>query len=289
MDSNHKAIRKTLLYSSLFSFPLTKEELYRYAITDKKIPFASFEKALSSASYLVCKEGYYAFLDQNEEIEKRKRMQPYIRNKEQRAKKAALLLSHIPTIYLIGLSGSLAAGSARKDDDIDLFIVTRKNTLFITRLVVMVFLTLKGLRRRRNEKNPSNKICLNLWMDTQGLSFFQDNDDIYTAREIAQAKPLFDRKSTYNRFIESNKWVQKILPHAFLSLSDPLYKKKQSFWEWIFLLGEPFAKVLQLLIMKRHLTREIITPHFLAFHPIDYRNRILKRYLELLQNQAKLL
>ena len=251
MDSNHQAIRRTLLYSSLFSFPLTKDELYRYTISDKKIPFSSFEKALKNASYLTSKDGYYALLENREHIERRKKMQQHVLNKEQKAKKAARFLSYIPTIYLIGLSGSLAAGSARKDDDLDLFIVTQKNTLFITRLVVMILLSLTGLRRRRHEKNPSNKICLNLWMDTEALSIFQENGDLYTAREIAQAKPLFERKNTYNRFIKSNEWVQKILPHAFLSLHAPLYKKKKSLWGKVYVLGEPFAKSLQLMIMKR--------------------------------------
>ena len=250
MDSNQQAIIRTLLYSSLFSFPLTKDELYRYIISNKKIPISSFEKALRQSSYLVSKDGYYALMKNGEHIERRKKMQPWVVRKEQKAKKAAQLLSHIPTIYLISLSGSLAAGSARKDDDIDLFIVTQKNTLFITRLVVMILLSLTGLRRRRHEKNPSNKICLNMWMDTEALSFFRESGDLYTAREIAQTKPIFERKSTYSHFMRSNEWVQKILPHAFSPLRDPLYKKKTSVWEKLYVLGEPFAKVLQLMIIK---------------------------------------
>ena len=124
-----------------------------------------------------------------------------------------------------------------------------------------------------------------MWMDTEALSFFRESGDLYTAREIAQTKPIFERKSTYSHFLRSNEWVQKVLPHAFSPLRDPLYKKKTSVWEKLYILGEPFAKALQLMIIKRHQTREIVKPHFLAFHPIDYRNLILKRYFTLLQKE----
>ena len=41
-----EAILKTLLYSDIFDFPLTKEELWRFLISDKKIEFEEFNKDL---------------------------------------------------------------------------------------------------------------------------------------------------------------------------------------------------------------------------------------------------
>ncbi len=291
MDSNQQAIIKTLLYSSLFSFPLRKDELYRYLISNRFLSKSAFEKALRACSeQIVENDGYYSLREYVKTIKNRKEMTGTLINKFKEAEKIAELLSLIPTIYFIGLSGGLAAGSAKESDDIDFFIITKKDTLFITRLLSLTVVQLLGKRRRFKEKDPSGKICLNMWIDTTRLAFPISEQDIYVAREVTQLRPLITRGTIYNEFIASNTWVTTYLPHAFTPLF-PIKKIRRFFrvGEYALLVLEPVARTCQKFVIDRHRTTEIVLNNYLAFHPKDYRIQVLHAFSQRLRQRAKIL
>lgn len=291
MDYNERAILKTLLYSSLFAFPLTEDELYRYLISDRQVSFPVFQKALEkSPSVVSFKNTYYALKEQKESISTRVRCERLVEKNYEAARHVSRLLSYIPTIYFIGLSGSLAAGSTKDRDDIDFFIITKKNTLFISRLSALILLQLIGKRRKRKEQHTQGKVCLNMWIDMTALTFSPSHHDIYTAREVAQMKPLFSRENVYQYFLQANSWVTTFLPHAFINPFQPfLTKKAYPLLEHFLALADPSIKVIQLFLIRRHTTKEKISSHILFFHPFDYRNRILSSFKAAWEKQAKLL
>lgn len=291
MDSKQKAIFKTLLYSSLFRFPLSSEELYRYLFFTKTLTFSDFSKSLEKVSSKFCtQDGLYSLPEYKEDIVKRQKMQSLVAEKYKKALGSANLLSYIPTIYFIGLSGSLSVGSAKKEDDIDFFIITRKNTIFISRLFALFLLQISGRRRGFKEKKSPDKICLNMWIDMSSLQFSPHLRDLYTAREIAQMQPLFERQNVYQKFIQTNDWVRYFLPHAFLKpFPVPLIKKRIFLSERFFSFWEPVARKAQLFIINRHLTTEKVGKNFLAFHPFDYRKKVILRFEKILQQKAKIL
>ncbi len=282
------AIIKTLLYSDIFDFPLSKDELWQFLISRENILRDSFEYALKNLSGdISCKDGFYCLKSKEWCIKKRKAMLPEARKKLKIAKKAAYNLSYIPTVKFIGISGGLAAGNAEKTDDIDFFIITKKNTLFMTRLWVLAVLELMNLRRTRTGKNASNKICVNLLIDETRLKFHKH--DLYTAREIVQVKPLFEREDTYNTFLNKNKWVSNFFPNM---TKQQLYSGKRSknynslnaLSNLLHLPPLPqLAKAIQIIYMKKHQTSEVISSHILAFHPNDYRPQTLKLLSKKLQ------
>lgn len=217
-------------------------------------------------------------------------MEEEVRRKREEAFSTARLLCKIPTIYFIGISGGLAAGSATEGDDIDLFIITKKKTMFISRLLALLLLQVVGKRRKRGEKNAPNKMCLNMWLDTSELQFTPSQQDLYTAREIAQLLPLYDRGGTYQMFLRSNSWIKIFLPHAFLFPFRPRHSmNSNTFMERLMGVFEFPSKLLQLYSIKRHQTTEIVTEHALLFHPRDYRQRILKEYAIKIAKDVKLL
>ena len=63
-----KAILTTLLYSDIFSFPLTKDELWKFLISEKKISREEFEKALLSLKKLIVYHQNFYCLSGREEI-----------------------------------------------------------------------------------------------------------------------------------------------------------------------------------------------------------------------------
>lgn len=276
--SARQAILTTILYSDIFHFPLSKEELWRFLIAKERIPRKTFEESLESFPQLFAKDGYYCLRGREALIAKRKADQKEFTKKMQRAWWVAGHLAIIPTILFIGITGGLAAGSVTKDDDIDLVIIVKKNTLFVSRLLLILILEGFGVRRRWGQRHTADTVCVNLLLDETALSWFENFQDLYTARELAQISPLFERDKAYHRLLAANKWLYKFLPnvHAFAVprkigtiKSIPVFIANPFF--------ESLFRFLQLSRMKRHHTREIVKKDVLAFHPIDYRSKTLKQ------------
>jgi hypothetical protein len=285
------AILRTLIYSDIFGFPQTKEEIWEYLISGDRISRSAFEGALNKLKGEVIQlEGYYALAGRGEYIKKRISNNKYVHRKMKIAKKAAFLLAAIPTILFIGISGGLAIGDAEKRDDIDFFIITKKNTIFKTRLFILILLQAMGLRRKRLDKKPEDKVCVNFLIDETKLSFPSERKDIYTAREILQIKPLFDRENTYLKFLMMNKWIKNFLPNANIANNPKTNLVREShlhayFWLLIGLLPiEKICRMLQKKVMEQHLGNETVTNHVLIFNPNDYRLQTLdKLRLKLLE------
>jgi predicted nucleotidyltransferase len=180
----------------------------------------------------------------------------------------------VPTVTMIGLTGSCAISNATPDDDIDLMIVTSAHRLFITRLIVTGIAQIMGVRHKRGAKHDPDKVCLNLWLDESDLTVPSPKISLYSAREMAQIQTLFDRNNCYERFQTANPWVKTYLPNftfTQLEKTNSIKKDKKNLLptQLIGDLFEKLAKQFQLRRIKRHLTREHITGTQLWFHPID--------------------
>lgn len=280
LQPNEQSILRTLCYSNIFSFPLTKEELKKYFI---KFNFSFFDNisinSLLKRRKIFVTDNFY-FLENKEKIidlrfNKNKLSKPKI----EIAKKYALILSKIPTVEFIGISGSLALNSANKNDDIDFFIITKEKTLWITRFITVMFLKILKVRREKFDNKYTNKICLNMFLDKSNLLIPKFMQNLYTAHEIVQIKPVFDRNNTYRNFLRVNNWTSEIMPYSSFFISNENYSSKKDYSFLIFiirLLELPF-KSLQIICMK-NITNEKILSNLLAFHPNDLTNKIIKEY-----------
>lgn len=303
--ASNSSIIKTFIYGDIFDYPLTKEEIWKFLI-GKKVSRASFEKELnrlatSKATPLGCNRNFYFFSGREEIVEKRIQKKKESQKKLALAKKIIQKLSLVPTVLFIGISGGLALENAQEKDDIDLFVITSKNTLWITRLILVLLLIMMEQYRGRGKKE-SQKICLNMLIDETALDLSKlpsfakasaGKQNLYTAHEIVQLKPAFDRNSTYQKFINANKWVDAFLSNAMERIRNPHFaeasrgrqelgiKERKNPLFMIhnsLFVFEKFAKALQLWYMKKHRTKETIENHFLAFHPFDYKSFVLKEY-----------
>lgn len=293
LSESEKAILKTLAYSDIFNFPLTKDEIWKFLISDKKVSRTSFEKALNLLSRSnnsarrvtgICLVDNYFCLDgQEATVVERVANAEYVEKKLKIAAKAAGYLSCIPSILFIGISGGLAMGDANKGDDIDFFVITKKNTIFKTRLFILCMLQLLGFRRKRLEKNPTNKICVNFLIDEKKLYFPPDKHDVYIAHEIVQIKPLFERDNTFSKFLKVNEWIRNFLPNSIGIKSEinqrvKINKILQFICSMIdFLSVEGVWRYIQIAYMKNHMREEVVTKHTMAFNPNDYRVYTLRK------------
>lgn len=276
-----KAILKTLIYADIFDYPLTIFEIHKWLI-GRKATLRQVEKALNKlcqVSSVKCQRGYYCLPRRNGIVNKRKRKEKQSESYLKKAQILTFLLKFIPWIKLVGISGGLAMGNASKKDDIDLFIITAKNRLWISRFFVLGILSLLGQRRKVGEmgKKIAGKLCINTLLEEDRLE--QNNKDIYLAHEVLQMKVLWQRDGIYGKYLEDNTWAFKFLPNW---VGPALVSSPPAFFNWIPVFAEmtleKLAKWLQLKIMVKSQGMERIGDGALYFHPNDIRFRILKLY-----------
>lgn len=289
-----KAILKTLIYSDIFDYPLNLSEIHKWLIGKKATP-RDIEKTLKEliekrkreSSPKIKKERDYFYINKSQGIVlKRKRRERqsiiYIR----KVKIISHLLKLIPWIKLVGISGGLAMENTDRNDDIDLFLITSKKRLWISRLLVLGILNILGQRRKvdDNLKKTAGKICCNIILEEDYVE--QKRKDLYTAHEVLQMKPLMVRDGIYSKYLEDNNWVFKFLPNwVGENVQGKMYnvklKKNNSklyIVNYTFGWLENLAKRFQLKIMGKPKGMERIEDGALYFHPNDIREKILKEY-----------
>ncbi len=121
-----------------------------------------------------------------------------------RARFWAQVLRWCPGVRAIFLSGSLAAGKANKDSDIDFFIVVRSGRIWTARF--FVFFVLKVFCRLANERNHAGMICPNHFVSDDAL-LISERDE-YAAQLFSHNFPLYDSGGVWSSFVEQNhSWV----------------------------------------------------------------------------------
>lgn len=275
--ANNSSILKTLIYSDIFDYPLIKEEIWKFLIGEN-IDSVELEKALTEfpPEGWEHKERWFFLPGRGEIVSARIKRLKKSRRKIVIAKRIVKVLSFIPTVLFIGISGGLAIENADEKDDIDLFVISSKNSLWISRLLLVFLLILIGQYRGRGKKK-SQKVCLNMIIDEEALEL--KRHDLYVAHEVVQLRPMFDRHNTYNKFLSENRWVRNFLPNSIeiKKLSNKVIKERKNNYSITNLLNY-LAKITQLLYMKKHITKETVSDHILAFHPFDYGEYVLKEY-----------
>jgi len=272
MTPFHSAIVKTLAYADIFDYPLTTPEIHRWLI-GKNI--ASFPK-LTKTPYWQKTGPHFHLPHRNKIVKLRRQRYHFSQLKLKQAQTISNYLKLIPSIKLIAITGALAMNNSKEQDDIDFIIITSKNRLWLTRLLAVIFLELFRLRRRPKSTSSQNKICLNLFLDESSLTLPSAQRNLYTAHEICQLKPLFNKNHTYQKLLLANSWAKQYLPNATQELKQgPTLKEKgNSLLDKL----ETLAYKLQLAYMRRRRTRELINPHSAFFHPRPTSKIILKQY-----------
>lgn len=285
---------KALIYADIFDYPLNRKEIYLWLIRsgERKI---KRDRTIKNSGIVRHQKGFYFLKGRKKIVALRRLREAWSRKKIEIAKKIALWLRIIPFIKLVGISGSLAMKNSDQDDDIDFLIITKKNRLWITRGLVTIMLDLLGIRRRFGEKIAKDRVCLNMFLGEDSLAVPENEQDLYSAHELVQLQPVWDKDGIYKKFLSENLWVKNYLPNALndkLKNTDFRLKKTRLgiflrlltyISRFIFLFfdfdfWELFAYRSQRWFMKSHRTSEIIEPGRIRFHPHDCRKFVLERY-----------
>lgn len=257
----------SVFYHDLFDFPLNLQELIRWRLAED---FSNTELA----TQVLHRNGYF-FIEGKEGVVYKRTLRKRISDKKvEIAKKASKVLSLVPGVLMVAVTGSLAMDNAADESDVDLMIVTKSGRLWTTRLLSYSLTKIFGIETRRSgDKDQKDKLCMNIWLDESDLKWTK-NRNIYTAHEIAQIKPILSKENTYERFLFENRWILRYWPNSVRMVKQKVDKKtavKPS-------LLERLAYKFQYNRMRSKITREMVTPTRALFHPEDWSNIVLSRF-----------
>jgi hypothetical protein len=192
------AIARSVVYASLFDYPLTLEQLH-YALieSDQTRPeiLAVYEGSELLQDIVEYRDGFFFPMGRADLIAERRRREARSDRFLAQHRLALRLICALPFTRLVALSGSIAHRNLEPNGDLDLFIVTRGPRVWTVTVMLLVLTRL--LRQRRT-------ICANFLVADSHLAL--DQPDLFTANQVIHLQPLagaemIDRVRTANPFV----------------------------------------------------------------------------------------
>jgi len=283
------AILKTLIYFDIFNYPLSEKDIKNFLgcyISDEIFASALVQFLLDKTIFRVGE--FYSLQNNRQRAEERLlgsvRAEPLLA----KAGKIGAFLYKFPYVRAVAVSGSLSKNYADKKADIDFFVITKANRLWVARSILHLFKKLTFLVGKQNF------FCMNYFVDEEALTIPEKN--IYTAVEIVTLLPVAGT-FTMNKFSEKNGWTKMWFPHYEHKRNLKTAEKGsglKKFAEWFFngSTGQKLDKFLYKWTTSRWKKKEqhgqknskgkvmnlVTGKHFSKSNPEAFQEQILTRY-----------
>ncbi len=268
--SVEEAVEKTLVYARLFNSGIKKEFLPKYLfdvkISDNVLKLA-LEKLLNENKIFVKNNSFYLNAFSKNFYVKKKAIPNH-----KRSIKFLELLKKFSLISSIAFSGGTANYGLENHDDIDLFIITKPNCVFIVYSFIHFSSILLGLRK---------VICANYLIDEKNLEI-KSPRDFYTAHQIIFLI-AYKNQNILDRFVFQNRWVNYFFPNfpvetVHAPISSRLYLVFSPLNKMIMI----FYKLFYWKLISKNISSESlkIAPSCLKLHTNDHREKITKMFNE---------
>ncbi len=198
---------KPLLYFSLFQYPLTEEEIYAFSEVASKEQIKKELNELIKEGVIFKIDKFYLIEDDESFVKKRLSGNQMAKDIQDKANKVSRFISKFPYVEGVGISGSLSKGYFDDDGDIDFFIITSPNRLWIARTLLILYKKIFLL-------NSKKYFCVNYFISTNSLEIEEKN--LFTATELTTMLPMYGNGS-FHDFYEQNKWVNSFLPNKTIT------------------------------------------------------------------------
>jgi predicted nucleotidyltransferase len=273
----------------MFHYPVTRYELLAFSSITRSLP--SIDDELSSLLFekIIFKlDEFYSL--QNKPVLAERRRRGNLRAVDQLsiARRAAKILSCFPFVRSIAVSGSLSKHFAEENSDIDFFIITTANRLWIARTCMHLLKKLSFIVGKQNW------LCMNYYVDETEMEIVEKN--AFTAMEIVTLIPMHGM-NCFQKFMEANSWVNNFFPEQAITTTENMKFEKvfiRKFIEKIFnsQLGDTIEKWLMNLTDKRwkkkarqekvndHGTKlgMMVNPHFSKQDPKNFQAKVVQQY-----------
>ncbi len=293
------AIINTLNYFFVFRHPLLPDEIHRFtgkAISQKDLLHALQTMADEGSIYEY--KGYYMPDYKPEYIEEREAGAIRADRLMKEANASAAIIATFPFVSSVCISGSLSKGYATETSDIDLFIVTAANRLWICRTLLHLYKKTTFLHGKEHS------FCMNYFIDESRMCIEEQN--IFTATELATLIPVYN-KEKHRELIQANKsWLVNVLPNITWNTDMAIFVTSKRGWRK---LAEPILNITlpkQLNLALMHLTDKLwrlkwkrkqypMQDYDLAMktkwyvsknHPLNYQKKVLNNVNDIKQKVA---
>jgi hypothetical protein len=242
-EKPHQSVLKVLAYFDIFQYPLTKDEIYLFL--GQQIPPDEVQLLLHemTAEHQIFKLGEFYSLHNDPALrERRITGNAKARHLLPLAYRIGSFLYQFPFVRGIGISGSLSKNFADDNSDIDFFIITSSNRLWIARTCMHLFKKFTYLTGKQHW------YCMNYYIDEDALRIEEQN--IFTATELMTLVPVCGN-GTMEKLFGSNEWAavyfpNHIIPQQAHQVRGHSWIKKAAEW----LLNNRFGNILDDYLMQ---------------------------------------
>ncbi|MDU8886431.1 nucleotidyltransferase domain-containing protein [Yeosuana sp. MJ-SS3] len=252
---------KTILYFSIFNYPVTRDEIFKFS-TSENIDILDNELEILLKRKIIYQIGDYYLNTQSLDSVKRRltnnKMAEKIMPKALRISKR---IASFPYVKGVALSGGLSKGCFDSEGDVDFFIITSPNKLWLARTLLILYKKIFLL-------NSKKYFCVNYFIGSNNLNITEKNK--FTAMELVTLIPTYGQ-SIFKEFMSNNKWVKGYFPNKNIEENFSLVSdtKKPIISKLIeFILNNKFGDFLD--TQFRIMTLNVWNKKFKHLHNVDF-------------------
>jgi hypothetical protein len=274
-----RAVVQSVLYAALFDYPLTASQL-REALIGASADEATLLRWFNGSAFLQAtveySNGFFFPRGRRDLLHTRSRREATSRALLESVAEPLAVITKMPFVRMVALSGSLAHLNADADADLDLFVITCPGRVWTTTVVTLAVARLLGWRRR---------LCLNYVISERALWIAPA--DLFSANQIVHLRPLTG-EGTYRRFLDANRFVERFYPNF---VPRPVERRAEG-RSWLELLLQytvgPILEPACRFVYRAHLKRHAHTwkshdqvrldPECLKLHTQSHRREVMERF-----------
>jgi len=198
------AVLRSVIYAALFDYPLTPAQL-EASLIGVRADAATIERWSRESDLLRAtidyRDGHYFPAGRQDLLATRSRREALSRQMLDGDRRILSLVSNMPFVRMVALSGSLAHLNAEGSADLDLFVITAPGRVWSVTVATVVLAKLLGWRKR---------VCMNYVVSERALSI--EPQDLFSANQIIHLRPV-SGQAVFEHFVKSNAFVRSIYPN----------------------------------------------------------------------------
>ncbi|MCC7197753.1 hypothetical protein IT413_06210 [Candidatus Peregrinibacteria bacterium] len=295
-----ECIRSTLCFFDLFDYPLTFDELRYYLLCTKHYSDEEIFEALKKCSSVVFRDGFYCLVGSEGHVNSRKVRAVIAGEYNKKLRRFLPFIRLVPFVKMVAVCNTLAIGCPTAKSDIDLFIISKKDRIFIVRTLTAILFHILGVRR--HGEKVAGRFCLSFFISEEKMNLqdlLKGKDDIYFMYWFRTLRPLYGLE-VFQKLLQSNEWAKTYFAQSLEDnrKQDIRFSQRAGVFRffaflWEFLLGGFLGKMLENALsrshMKRHVKRSaslqgessvVVSSGMLKYHNVDRREEYRLRFFD---------